>query len=142
MRRLHPCLRAVVLATLLVHTGAVLLGSLRACWADGHTHAGGAAECPMHTRPEREGARAAHHGHHGHAADAADTARRTEQITCRCTDDLMAPDAGAVAVVTLPASMATSLDVRFMAVAGERSPRQIRPSPLFPPPRLPFSATV
>ncbi|MBI4485931.1 MAG: hypothetical protein HY655_07965 [Acidobacteria bacterium] len=125
----------MVLATLLVHTGAVLLGSLRACWADGHTHAGGAAECPMHARPEREGTQAVHRGHHAHGGSTAGVPHESEQMTCRCSNDPASPYLGVAGIVTAAVSVARPADAAWIPAEHELQPPEV-PLPVHsPPPR-------
>src|SRR3990167_715588 len=140
MRRLHAHLRVLAVAALLFQAAAAVLGPLRVCWSDGHTH-GGAAECPMHDRSEQQPAHHAHHAH-DHGSLATGAASGAQQVTCRCSDDPAAPYVGPAALLTAAVAVPRSTETMSMRIAGQPWPAQVWPSLLSPPPRSTLSTLV
>jgi hypothetical protein len=136
MRRGYGHRHALGLTIVLLHVSTLVLGSLRVCWSDAHTHGGHPGDCAMHHLPDDS---APHYGHHGHNAGTNDSARGDQQITCRCANDLASPYAGPDVVLGAPTSLFLA-PAALRPAAGDRSPAQVWLSTLSPPPRVLFSA--
>jgi hypothetical protein len=132
--RRHLCALAVM--TLVSHAGMVALGSLRVCWSDEHhSHAGGAAACPMHHYGGAQAPHPASHSHHAHGAGTAAVPDESEQMTCRCPNDPASPYLGLAGVVTVVVSVARSADATGIAAEHEPQPPQVSLPVHSPPPR-------